>query len=342
MDSLNTEKTKRTIGDIVYYVRKSAKFNDKRYHRRAVKTHFIKRGESLKEIIIKYIEPMCEEDDIVAISKKAVSICQNQVREKKDIKPGIWAKLFSNISSKVLSRNIIGTGPDYAYKFQVLINKAGLLSVTRAYILEALGSKGSFRKKIDNKIYASNIFNDLSPFEEYRELAILDPEEADKICNNIYDNTGVMCIVVGANDYNTEVIAKCDALLWYSYDSFLSLVKDNPFGNPDELTPFVIMKPLRDDEDDDFPNEDEGSSEEISSMKENNKTDDKELSSDLSQKDLEDGDISEEHGSVGVLKDKDGDQGDLDDEEDDLDEEDSIGGDSSSVDLGGDEDDEDY
>ena len=320
MDNSTADKTKRVIGDTVYYVRTGVKFNDKRYHRRALKMKFINQGESLQDLIIKYIEPMYEEDDIVAISKKVVSMCQNDVQQKKDIKIGTWAKILNHISSKVLSKDIIGTGTDSEYKFQVLINEAGIYNVLRGYILEALGHKGALSRLINEKIYTTNVFNEFSPFEIYRDLAILNPKEADKICNKIYDNTGVMCMVAGANIHGGEVLAKCDALLWHSYDSLSEFVKDNPFGKPDDLTPFVIMKPLREDEDDDYPYDDENSGGEELKTEKDLKADSKEESNGgIEEEDLDEEELDEEELDEEELDEEELDEEELDEEE--LDEE---------------------
>lgn len=57
--------------------------NGEKFLRHAVQTHYIKLGESYIDIIEKYVKPIYEEDDIISISEKIISLCQKRVVYKK-------------------------------------------------------------------------------------------------------------------------------------------------------------------------------------------------------------------------------------------------------------------
>ena len=95
----NSEEAKREKDGIVYFVRKNIKLNDCEFERLAIQTHFVQRGESYLELINKYALPLYEKGDVLSISEKVISMCQNNTVEKKDVKLGFWAKFLSKFAS---------------------------------------------------------------------------------------------------------------------------------------------------------------------------------------------------------------------------------------------------
>ena len=68
------------------------------YQRHAIKTRFVKQGEDYLEIFKEYVSPIYEEGDIISCSEKIISLCQNRVVKREDIKIGFWAKLLSKFA----------------------------------------------------------------------------------------------------------------------------------------------------------------------------------------------------------------------------------------------------
>ena len=71
--------------------------NGEKFLRHAVETHYIQLGEDLIQIIEKYVKPIYEDEDIISISEKIVSLCQKRVVYKKDMKVGPLAKFLSKL-----------------------------------------------------------------------------------------------------------------------------------------------------------------------------------------------------------------------------------------------------
>lgn len=117
------------------------------YLRHAIKTHFIKHGENYIDIFKKYVSPIYKEGDIISISEKIISLCQNRIIRREEIKIGFWAKLLSKFAKHPKYE---GIGVGESIKMQYAINKVGLLKVIIASFCSAMtkliGIKGVFYK----------------------------------------------------------------------------------------------------------------------------------------------------------------------------------------------------
>ncbi len=238
----NTEEAKREEKGITYFVRKNIKVNETEFERFAIQTHFVQRGESYLEFINKYVSPLYEKGDILSISEKVISMCQDNTVEKKDVKIGFWAKILS----KFASSNNHGVAMDEPYKLQLAINLAGLPRILWASFCSAVtklfGKKGVFYKIAGHGIDGIDGFYMHSSFDLYHDIALLNPKEPCKVCNEIQNAFGINSMIVDANDFGVEILGKCDELNSLSNDFLSSLIKDNPAGQSDELTPIILIK----------------------------------------------------------------------------------------------------
>ncbi len=115
------------------------------YLRHAIKTRFIKPGESYIEIFREYVSPIYKVGDIVSISEKIISLCQNRIIQRTQIHVGFWAKFLSKFAKHP---KFEGIGVGEAIKMQYAINKCGLFKVVFASICSGftklIGIKGVF------------------------------------------------------------------------------------------------------------------------------------------------------------------------------------------------------
>lgn len=237
----NIEDRKKTFGDITYFERDDIKVGTDNYHRFAIHTHFIQRGESYIDNIKKYVVPLYEEGDIVSISEKVISMCQNNCVDKADVHLGFWAKFLS----KFAHRSSAGIGMDEPYKLQLAINIVGLPKILYASICSIIGKlfgkRGIFYEIVGNGIAGIDGFYPNSSFDIYKETAVLNPKNPNGVCQEIVDQTGVIAVIVDANDLSREILGRC-ATLPVSDEVFLQIIRDNPAGQSDELTPFILIK----------------------------------------------------------------------------------------------------
>ena len=238
----NTEECKRETDGVVYYIRKNVCIQNCEFERFAIQTHFIEQGESYLDVINKYVAPIYEEGDVLSISEKIISMCQNNTVNKSDIKLGFWAKFLS----KFASSNNRGIAMDEPYKLQLAINLAGLPRILFAGFCSAVtklfGIKGVFYKIAGHEIDGIDGFYMNSSFDLYHDLALLDPKNPSKVCNEISDAFRINSMIVDANDFEVNVLGKNDNLKTISDEFLKLLIKDNPAGQSDELTPLILIK----------------------------------------------------------------------------------------------------
>ena len=100
------------------------------YERIPIKTHFIKQGESYINIINTYVKNNISSEDFIIISEKIISLCQNRIIKREDIKIGFFAKLLS----KFASHPDTGVGVGEAIKMQYAINKVGIIKDRKSVV----------------------------------------------------------------------------------------------------------------------------------------------------------------------------------------------------------------
>ncbi len=237
----NIEDAKREKDGVVYYVRNSVNTGGCDFERIAIQTHFVERSESYLELVNKYVMPFYEDGDLLSVSEKIISMCQNNVVDKKDVNPGFWAKFLCRFAKS----NEHG-GMHFPHKFQLAINIVGLPKILWACICavfgKLVGKKGVFYEVVGNDINGIDGFIDGSSFPIYSEIALLNPIEPDMVCTEIENAFNVSCMIVDANDFGVNVLGKSPKLMDLSEEFLSSLIKDNPAGQSGELTPFILIK----------------------------------------------------------------------------------------------------
>ena len=214
--------------------------NGKTYLRHAIKTRFVKQGESYIDVFKEYVSPIYQEGDIVSSSEKIIALCQNRVVKREDVKIGFWAKFLSRFASKTEA----GVGVGETIKMQYAIDTVGLLKVLWASFASAVtklfGKRGVFYKIVGEEVSGLDGFYD-HVWKEYGDIGIKIPENPSGVCNEIKEKLGISCMIVDANDLGQEVLG-------YSSDIELTeeelkgLIKDNPSGQGQQLTPIILIR----------------------------------------------------------------------------------------------------
>lgn len=243
----NLKANERQEGDVTYYIRGVIEVEGVRYERYAVKTHFIERGEDYVEILRRYVLPLYKTGDVVTLGEKVISMCQDNTVKMEDVRLGFWAKFLS----KFATSNHNGIGMDEPYKLQLAINMKGLPLILWAVFCGAVarvfGKRGVFYEIVGQDVAGIDGFYSHSSFETYHTLAVLNPKEPEKVCAAIYEQLGISCVLVDANDIDVEVLGKSADLADVSDKLLADRIRDNPAGQDDELTPFVIIRDIGDE-----------------------------------------------------------------------------------------------
>ena len=214
--------------------------NGEKYLRHAIKTRFVKQGESYIDLFREYVSPIYQEGDIISSSEKIISLCQNRVVKREDIKIGFWAKLLS----KFASHPDTGVGVGETIKMQYAINKVGLLRVLWASIASAVtklfGKKGVFYEIVGQEVSGLDGFYD-HVWAEYRDIGIENPANPDKVCDELKKELGISCMIIDANDLGQEILG-CSEDLKGREDFLKGLIRDNPSGQGRQLTPIILIR----------------------------------------------------------------------------------------------------
>jgi len=243
-DNKNLASQRREESGIVYFDRGTREGrNGRRYDRYAIQTHFVEVGEDASELIRRYVLPISQPGDCVAITAKVMAMCTGNVKKMEDMKLGFFAKLMA----KHANINSTGVGMHEPYKLQLVIDMVGLPRVLLAAFVSAVtrpfGIKGLFYKICGHGVAGIDGFYFRSSFERYKTLALINPENPVELSNEMAKNTGIPVVIMDANDIDQNQLGKCDSFP-LTDDEIQDALKDNPCGQGDELTPIILIRPL--------------------------------------------------------------------------------------------------
>lgn len=243
-ENRNTGKSSEVIEGITLFAREDITVDDVTYQRKAIQTHFVERGEDFVGLIRRYVLPLWQEGDLLISSEKVAAMCQDDTVQMSEVKVGFWAKFLS----KFASSNNHGIAMDEPYKLQLAIDMKGLPRILLAAVCSGVGKifkkKGVFYKIAGQDVAGIDGFYKHSAFEAYHTMAVLMPSDPEGLCRKVWEQTGVSMVLVDANDLSQELLAVSPALKEWKEETFLALIRDNPAGQDDELTPFILYRPL--------------------------------------------------------------------------------------------------
>ena len=211
------------------------------YARHAIVTHFVQVGESYIDLFEKYVKPIYQPGDILSVSEKVVALCQGRVVMEDQVKPGFWAKLLS----RFVHQTSAGPGMGLPVKMQFAINYCGLGKVLWAAVCAGFdklrGVHGTLYNMLDGEVRGLDGFYGRD-IPEYEHMGVRIPSEPEKVCDEVYEKTGIVMMIVDANDLSVELLGKGAQLRDWSEDKLLALIADNPAGQDRQLTPFILIR----------------------------------------------------------------------------------------------------
>ena len=211
------------------------------YQRHAIQTHFVEIGEDYIELVNRYVKPLYQPGDLLSISEKIIALCQKRVVYRKDLKISGLAKFLSRFA---IQHNSAGIGVGEVCKMQYAINKCGAGKVLWAAICAGVGKlfgkHGIFYDMVGMEVTGlDGFYPDVFPV--YGEFGIEIPDNPSGVCNEIYEKTGVMAMIVDANDLTRDILGKADCIK-LSDEQLCELIRDNPAGQDQQLTPFILIR----------------------------------------------------------------------------------------------------
>ena len=218
----------------------------RRFERLAIRTHKVMFGEDLAGVIDTYAGGQLAPGDLLCLSEKFVTICQNNVRHISAVKDTWLARLIV----KYVTKHKDDIGYSHPKKMQVAIELAGYPRIVAAVVLGGLSRvllkrRGDFYRIAGNRISEIDGFNPaaMKPFDEYAMLPPLRPNET---CDDLAQRFGCGCYIIDGNNINVEVIGMSRSMSAINVDLATArlLMLDNPMGQNDELTPIFVLREI--------------------------------------------------------------------------------------------------
>ena len=223
------------------------------YVRLPIKTPLITERDDLLALLRRYVGPHLKAGDLLFVSEKIVALTQGRIIRIRDIKPSRLARFLSKrVDNKRHTVNFRGFGHGTSMGMELFIQEAGYARVLIAAVVSAitrpLGIKGLFYRicgKRAKSIDCPMSFT-IHPYLNYAKLA---PLKADVVARQIKESFGNETIIVDANYRGVFSLGKSD---WRIPERFIGKVlRDNPAGQSDEMTPFFIVRKGADERRDD-------------------------------------------------------------------------------------------
>ena len=210
-----------------------------KFARYPVKTHVVKKGDNLFEIMDKYVMPYVQEGDGIFLSEKMVAISQGRAWHIDEIKVSPMAKFLV----KFVTKSPYGIGLGSPYTMELALRDIGFPKIFLGCICAAFtkpfGIKGVFYNVVGPKARSIDGPGEyvIPPYNQYAKMA---PKNPDKVARQMKEKLGNEFIVLDANDLNVDILGKSSKSL---DDNFLkALFKDNPLGQSSQQTPIAIVR----------------------------------------------------------------------------------------------------
>ena len=209
-----------------------------------IKTRILKSGDDMIEVINKYARDYLMKGDIIVISESPLAITQGRAINIKDIKLTLLAKFLWRFVSKVK----YGIGLRSPYSMQCAIEECGAFRILFAALIGGfskffLRRKGDFYRIAGKQaaLIDAAFTTTVTGFEDCVIKGPLNPEiEAQRIA----DITGYEIAIMDINDIGGSWVighSKNINTAWLE-----NIMRDNPQGQSDELTPICIVRIIPD------------------------------------------------------------------------------------------------
>jgi len=218
------------------------KINDLIYQRIPLKTRILKSGDDMVDILHQYALPHLKPSDIIVISESPLAITQGRAINIRELKISLLAKCLWRFVSKVN----YGIGLRAPASMQCAIDECGAVRIIFAAFIGGF-SKIILRRKGDfyrlagmQAALIDAAFTTTVP--GYEECVIKGPLNPQKEAQRIADTLGFETAIMDINDIGGSWVIGCSKGI--NRCLLEQIMKDNPQGQGDELTPICLVREL--------------------------------------------------------------------------------------------------
>ena len=211
------------------------------YLRIPLKTKILTADDDILSIVKECIKGEIKENDIISISESPLAITQGRAIPISELKIG-W---LANFLWRFVSNVDYGIGLRAPESMQCAIDECGAPRILFAAIIGGIGrflgrrGKGDFYRLAGMQAALIDAAT-TSPIPPYESCVIKGPKAPEKEAQNIKDKTGFECCIMDINDIGgCWMIGGSDGI---DKEFMEKVMKDNPQGQGDELTPICIIR----------------------------------------------------------------------------------------------------
>jgi asparagine synthase (glutamine-hydrolysing) len=211
------------------------------YARAPIHTRLFAAGDSLADGLGDALAGVTLADgDVVAISEKAVAICQGRSYPVGDVR----ARPLARVLSRFVGRTASGIGLGIPATMELAIREAGeariLGATAAAAVTRPFGVKGVFYRVAGPGVRAIDgpTRGTIPPYDGHAKLGPADP--AGVACD-LARKLGVGVAVIDANDIGVNVLGVSPGVDVIVVES---LLRDNPLGQGAQQTPVALLRPV--------------------------------------------------------------------------------------------------
>ncbi len=206
-----------------------------------IRTKLITEHDTIEDIITSYAKPLLRANDIIVIAESALAITQGRAIPETSIRVSPIARLLWRFVAKVP----YGVGLRSRESMQCALNESGWLRIIIAALFSAItkpfGLKGIFYR-IAGKQAAMVDAAHTTPVEPFDQCVILGPAKPDGVAQRLKHRFGNECAVMDINDIGGSWLIGNSGCI--PARKLESIMKINPLGQGDELTPIGIVRGL--------------------------------------------------------------------------------------------------
>ncbi|MET0421983.1 MAG: asparagine synthase (glutamine-hydrolyzing) [Acidimicrobiia bacterium] len=214
------------------------------YARVPVRTKLFESGDSLEDGLRDALAAVeLVDGDVIAVSEKAVAICQGRSYPVSDITPRPLARALS----RFVGRTASGIGLGIPATMELAIREAGaariLMATVAAAATKPFGVKGVFYRVAGPAVRAIDgpTTGTIPPYDGHAKMGPDDPDGVAAAVAAVLSGTDthIGVAVIDANDIGANILGTSPGV---SADLVVSLLRDNPLGQGSEQTPVALLR----------------------------------------------------------------------------------------------------
>jgi F420-0:gamma-glutamyl ligase-like protein len=209
------------------------------YARAPVRTRLFAGGDSLLDGLRDALRDVeLQADDVIAVSEKAVAICQGRSYPVGDVE----ARPLARTLSKFVGRTASGIGLGIPATMELAIREAGeariLGATAAAAVTKPFGVKGVFYRVAGPGVRAIDgpTRGTIPPYDGHAKLG---PEDPEGVARELARELGVGVAIIDANDIGVNVLGVSPGV---DAATVTSLLRDNPLGQGAQQTPVALIR----------------------------------------------------------------------------------------------------